>query len=315
MKRELSVAVAFAALLVLLALAAPGFYSSDEPRNVLLKALPLLVAATGMTLVVLARQIDISVGSQISVCGAVAGLLSKAGLPVLAVAPLTLAAGAALGALNGALVAGLGLPSIVATLATMVTFQEAMRLERQGEFVKGLGEDFYWFGLGQRAGLVACVLVALAVFAAFLWGLRHLRAGRAVYATGSDAEAARLAGFRPRHVVFWAFTAMGALSGLAALLSAVKFPQVDPNLGQGRELQVVAAVVVGGVAVSGGRGTLLGVLFGVLLLSTIGSALAFLGIPATWEKAVQGLIILVAVASDAFNLRQRRNAGASLVSH
>jgi rhamnose transport system permease protein len=314
-KRELSVAVAFAALLVLLALAAPGFYSSDEPRNVLLKTLPLLVAATGMTLVVLARQIDISVGSQISVCGVVAGLLSKSGLPVLAVAPLTLAAGAALGALNGALVAGLGLPSIVATLATMVTFQEAMRLERQGEFVKGLGEDFYWFGLGQRAGLVACVLAALAVFAAFLWGLRHLRAGRAVYATGSDAEAARLAGFRPRHVAFWAFTAMGALSGLAALLAAVKFPQVDPNLGQGRELQVVAAVVVGGVAVSGGRGTLLGVLFGVLLLSTIGSALAFLGIPATWEKAVQGLIILVAVASDAFNLRQRRNAGASLVSH
>jgi rhamnose transport system permease protein len=109
---------------------------------------------------------------------------------------------------------------------------------------------------------------------------------------------------------------MGGLTGLAALLNAIRFPQVDPNAGDGLELQVIAAVVVGGVAISGGRGTLAGTLIGVLLLLSIGSALVFLRIPAQWEKAIQGAIILVAVASDAFNLQQRnrRHAGASLAA-
>ena len=105
--------------------------------------------------------------------------------------------------------------------------------------------------MGQATGQWLVVAIALGVFAAFAWGLRNLAAGRAVYATGSDPEAARLAGIRPRRVVFGVFVAMGALAGLAALLNAVRFADVDPNAGTGSELQVIAAVVVGGVAVSG----------------------------------------------------------------
>ena len=122
-----------------------------------------------------------------------------------------------------------------------------------------------------------------------------------MYATGSDPEAARLAGIRPRRVVFSVFVTMGALAGLAALLNAVRFADVDPNAGTGLELQVIAAVVVGGVAISGGRGTLLGSLIGVALLGSIGRALVFLHVSAQWEKAIQGLIILLAVATDAFS--------------
>jgi rhamnose transport system permease protein len=224
-------------------------------------------------------------------------------------------AGGGLGAINGALVAGLGLPSIVVTLATLVIGRESLRYMREGEFVRNLPAGFQWFGVGQAAGQWLVVSIALLVFAAFAWGLRHLAAGRAVYATGSDPEAARLAGIRPHRVVFGVFVAMGALAGLAALLSAVRFPDVDPNAGQGLELQVIAAVVVGGVSVSGGRGTLIGSLIGVALLGSIGPALVFLGasLPAglewlgkpQWEKAIQGLIILLAVASDAF-YRERR---------
>ena len=135
--------------------------------------------------------------------------------------------------------------------------------------------------------------------AAFASGLSNLAAGRSIYATGSDAEAARLAGIRPRKVVFGVFVAMGALAGLAALLNAVRFGDVDPSSGTGLELQVIAAVAVGGTAVSGGRGTLAGTLVGVALLSTIGPALVFLHAEAQWEKAIQGVIILLAVASDA----------------
>ena len=149
---------------------------------------------------------------------------------------------------TASLVAGLGLPSIVVTLATLVIGRESLRYVREGEFVRDLPPGFQWFGAGQSAGQWMVVAIALAVFAAFAWGLRNLAAGRAVYATGSDPEAARLAGIRPRRVVFGVFVAMGALAGLAALLNAVRFADVDPNAGAGLELQVIAAVVVGGVA-------------------------------------------------------------------
>jgi rhamnose transport system permease protein len=302
-RRELSVAVAYAALLSVLAAVAPTFFR-EQFRASLVSSAPVLVAAVGMTLVILARQIDISIGSQFSIAGVVAGLLAKAGLPMPLVAAGTLAAGAVMGAVNGVFVAGMRLPSIVVTLATMVTLRETLRWAREGEFVRDLPAGFQWFGLSQSAGQWLLVGIALAVFVVFAWGLRNLAAGRAVYATGSDPEAARLAGIRPRGVTFGVFVIMGALTGLAALLNAVRFADVDPNAGAGLELQVIAAVVVGGTAVSGGRGTLVGTLIGVMLLGTIGPALVFLHVSPQWEKALQGAIILAAVASDGLSRRR-----------
>ena len=297
-RRELSALAAFAAVLLVLALAAPRFYRPDQLRAFAVSSAPVLVAAVGMTLVILCRQIDISIGSQFCVCGVVAGLLAKAGVPMPLVALTTVFVGGATGAINGAIVALLGLPSIVVTLATLVILRESLRYLREGELVRNLPHGFQWFGAGQGTGqwlVVAAALVVLALFAGFL---RHVAAGRAVYATGSDPEAARLAGIRPRRVVFSVFMAAGALAGLAALLNAVRFGDVDPNAGVGLELQVIAAVVVGGTAISGGRGTLLGTFVGVLLLGSVGPALVFLGTQPQWEKAIQGLIILLAVASD-----------------
>lgn len=301
-QRELSVTAAYAILLGTLAVAAPSFFR-DQFRASLVSAAPVLVLAVAMTLVILCRQIDISVGSQFSICGVVAGLTAKAGLPMPAVAAVTLAAGGMMGAVNGLFVAALGLPSIVVTLATMVTLREGLRWVREGEFVSDLPGGFQWFGTSQESGQRLIMVISLIVFLAFAWGLRYLAAGRAVYATGSDPEAARLAGIRPRLVTFGVFVLMGALAGLAALLNGVRSPQVDPNAGAGRELQVIAAVVVGGTAISGGRGTLVGTLIGVALLGTIGPALVFLGAQPQWEKAIQGAIILAAVASDALNRR------------
>ncbi|GAC1465033.1 MAG: hypothetical protein NVSMB9_04260 [Isosphaeraceae bacterium] len=305
-RRELSVALTYAALLALLAVAAPEFFERDALRARLVGNASVLVAAVGMALVIVARQIDISIGSQFSVCGVVAGLLARVGLPFPLVGLGTLLAGAGMGALNGALVAGLGLPSIVVTLATLVILAESLRWGREGEFVRNLPEGFQWFGLGQSVGQWVVLGGALLVFGLFAWGMRNLPMGRAVYATGSDPEAARLAGVRPRRVVFGVFATMGALSGLAALLNAVRFVDVDPNAGTGLELQAIAAVVVGGAAVSGGRGSLVGSLLGVLLLGSVAPALVFLGVEAQWEKAVQGLVILAAVASDAFPRGSRR---------
>jgi rhamnose transport system permease protein len=224
-------------------------------------------------------------------------------MPVVAAA--TLAAGALMGALNGLLVAVAGLPSIVATLATMVIFREGLRAAREGEAVRNLPESFQWFGGSQDLGQWTMIIVAAVVFAAFAWGARYLVAGRAVYAVGADQEAARLAGIRPRRVVFFVFVLMGLLTGLASLLQAVRFAIVDANAGFGLELQVIAAVVVGGTAISGGRGTMAGTLAGVALLGTIGSALVFFHVEPQWEKAIQGAIILAAVALDGFSRRGR----------
>lgn len=297
-RREWSVVAVLALLLAMLAIFAPRFFESGQLRGEFIKSASILAAAVGMTMVILCRQIDISIGSQLSVCAIVAGLAAKAGLPMPAVIAAAVAAGAIMGACNGVLVALIGMPSIVATLATMVVWRESLRWLREGEMVQGLSQGFQWFGLGQSSGEQAVVLSSLAIFLIFAWSLRSLAAGRAIYACGSDPEAARLAGLRPKAVTFGVFVAMGALSGVAALLNAVRFPQVQPNLGDGAELQVIAAVVVGGAAINGGRGTLAGSLIGVALLGMIGPALVFFGAQAQWEKAIQGLIILAAVASD-----------------
>jgi rhamnose transport system permease protein len=303
-QRELSVAAAYGLLLLALALAAPSFYRAQFFAT-WVNAAPVLIAAVGMTLVILARHIDISIGAQASICGVVAGILAREGAPMPVVAAATLAAGALMGALNGLLVAVAGLPSIVVTLATMVIFREGLRAAREGEAVRNLPESFQWFGGSQDLGQWTMIIVAALVFAAFAWGARYLVAGRAVYAVGADQEAARLAGIRPRRVVFFVFVLMGLLTGLASLLQAVRFAIVDANAGFGLELQVIAAVVVGGTAISGGRGTMAGTLAGVALLGTIGSALVFFHVEPQWEKAIQGAIILAAVALDGFSRRGR----------
>jgi rhamnose transport system permease protein len=308
-RREIGVAAALAVLLILLAVVAPSFFRLANLRDLLVANAPVLVAAVGMTLVILARQIDISIGSQFAICGVAAGLLAKTGLPMPLVTAGVMVAGATMGALNGALVAGLGLPAIVVTLATMVVLREGLRWRTEGVWIQDLPAQFQWFGLGQAGGRVAIVVAAIAVFAAFAWGLRRLPAGRAVYAAGSDPEAARLVGIHPRRVVFAAFALMGGLTGLAAVLTAIQFIDVQTSAGVGLEMKVIAAVVVGGVAISGGRGTLMGTLLGVTLLGTIGPALTFLGTQAYWERALQGAVILLAVSTDALPPLIRRSRG------
>lgn len=183
--------------------------------------------------------------------------------------------------------------------------REAVAWGREGEAVRDLPADFQWLGVSQAAGERVLIGTAGVVFAAAAWATRYLAAGRAPYAVGSDAEAARLSGVRPARVVFSVFVLTGALTGLAAALAAVRQPQVATNLGLNLELMVIAAVVVGGTAVTGGRGTLAGTLVGVLLLSAVRPALSFLGLDANWEKAAQGAIILIAVGSEGL-FRERK---------
>jgi len=301
--RELTVAALLAALLLALAIFAPNFFAPQPFLSRLASQMPALVAAIGMTCVLLSRQIDISIGAQFGLCAVIGGLLAAAKLPLVIVLGGALAAGAVMGALNGALVAWLGLPSIVVTLATMVTWQEALRLWQQGRLLN-LPPGVQWFGLSQTAGQSLLIVVAFVLVALAAWALRRVAAGRFIYAVGSDAEAARLAGIEPRRVTFGVFVLMGLLVGLAAVMNVVQSPQIQPTCGDGFELKVIAAVVVGGVAVTGGRGRLWGVVPGLLLLANVNPALTHFHVQAYWEKAIQGAVILLAVLADGLNRKR-----------
>ncbi|HEV7994155.1 MAG TPA: ABC transporter permease [Gemmatimonadaceae bacterium] len=306
-KREVPPAVALLGVLLAVLVTAPSFFSAGNLRDLALNNAPVLLVALGMTLVILVGEIDISVGSQFAVCSVAAGVLAKAGVPIALMPLIVIAIGAAMGALNGVLIGTLGLPSIIVTLAMLVAWRDALRWATEGAWVQDLPANFQWFGLSPAMAQSLIVVVAVAILAAGGWALRNLGAGRSLYAVGSDEEAARLAGIDSRRVTFGVFVAMGALVGLAATLNAVRFDAVPSNAGMGLELQAVAAVVVGGTAITGGRGTLLGTLIGVLLLGTIGTAMTYVGISPFWAKAIQGLIILAALVADAALARLERH--------
>jgi rhamnose transport system permease protein len=309
-QRAIAIGIFWALLLTVLAFKAPGFFELANIRDIAVTNAPALIVAIGMTLVILAGEIDVSVASQFAVASVIAGSLAKAGLPLFATAIITAIAGALLGMVNGALVTSLGVPSIVATLATMAFWREALRWYTQGAWVQGLPASFQWMGLSQGGGEFAILIAAAAIFAVFVWALKSIQAGRAVYAVGSQRESARLAGIPVSAISFGVFILMGALTGVAALLDSVRFTQVQSNAGTGLELKAISAVVIGGASITGGKGNLWGTLLGAGVLAVIAPSLTFLGINAFWEKAIQGAIILGAIVLERVTTSRRSLAHA-----
>jgi len=311
-RREASLLIVIVALGLVLAAITPGYFARENLSDLFLGNMPVLIVAIGTTLVILTGNIDISVGSVFAICGVVAGVAAKATGSVAVAAVTSCAAGAVLGALNGGFVAYLRMPSIVVTLATMVALRDALRWVTEGTWVQNLPPGFQWFGLPQSSyPFVACAIVVV-LLGTSAWMMSNVALGRAVYATGSNETAARLAGLDTARVKFMVFIVAGALTGLAALLNSVRFNQIPSNAGIGLEMKVIAAAVVGGTAIRGGSGSLAGTLLGVVLLGAIGPALTFLGVSAYWERALQGAIILAAVAVDA--VRERRGVHSAVAT-
>lgn len=301
MKRDPRTLALLGALLLLFLLpvfGVTGFYTVGNLRNLAIDNLPVLVAAIGMTVVIIAGQIDISIGSQFAVCGALAGLLAKTGAPMSVVVLATLVSGAALGSVNGLLVTWLNIPAIITTLATMVILRNGIIRATGGDWIQDLPRGFQWFGMNQLTAQPLYLLGGILIFAVFTFLLRNTAFGRSFYAVGCDHEASRRVGLNPPRVILWSFVVMGALTAVAALLNFTRYPTIETNSGLGFELKVIAAVVVGGTAITGGRGSLFGTLLGVILLGAIGTVFTFLHVNPAWERAIQGAIILAAVISD-----------------
>jgi rhamnose transport system permease protein len=300
--RELGIIVAFLALVGVTGILEPRFVEADSLRNLALNASIFAILAVGQTLVLVTRNVDLSVGSVLGLSAYLAGdLLSKhQGMPLPLVFVLGMALGAACGLFNGVLVTWGRVPALVVTLGTLYIFRGLAFLWTNGTQVNAetLPDSFLNIGTDSIAGVPILVIIALIVLIVVGQWLRDYRAGRELYAIGSNPEGARLAGVRSDRRVLTAFILAGALAGLGGVLFTARFGTVDATAGVGYELTVIAAAVVGGVAIFGGSGSVYGAALGALLLQTITSSLIVLKVAAFWQQAAIGALLLLAIAFD-----------------
>lgn len=310
--RETGIVIA----LILIVIAATAvnssfIFSSDGFRDLLLTPSLLMVVAIGQAVVIITRNVDLSVGSVVGLTAYMTGRLFidiegiHPGLVFLA----GIALGGLLGLINGALVAFAKVPALVITLGTMYIYRGINVAWTGSDRINASDMPASFRGLGTQIVLGIPLLTILAVFVLVVtaWYLRNLRSGRELYAIGSDPDAAHLYGLRVTRRVLSAFVLSGALAGLAGVLFAARYGTVSSNAGTGWELQAIGAAVIGGVAMSGGVGTVWGAAFGAYLLLTINRALPIIGIQDFWQRAVVGVLIIGAIILDrVLAVRQHR---------
>jgi rhamnose transport system permease protein len=300
--RELSLVGVLAVIVLATTLYNDRFVNSQNLRDISLNVAIVAMLAVGQTIVVVSRNIDLSVGSVLGFTALAVGSLfaDNPGIPIPVVVVIGIAIGAGFGAVNGALVSLGRVPSLVVTIGTLYIIRGADFAWASGRQVTAsqLPDDFLRIGSNSIAGIPILPLITLVVVIVAGFAMRSYRSGRELYAIGSNPEAAVLAGVPVARRVFWAFVVSGALAGLAGVMYCARFGTVDAAAGTGQELAVVAAVVVGGVAIFGGAGTVYGAALGALLLSVIGSALVILKINPFWERAIDGALLLGAIALD-----------------
>jgi ribose/xylose/arabinose/galactoside ABC-type transport system permease subunit len=308
--REAGLALAILALALGVGVFMPRFLDPVNLRDILVNAAVPATAAAGMTIVIVTAQIDISVGAALGVAAVAVALFAQRGVPAAVLFPIGIAAGALAGAGNGLLVAGLRIPSIVATLATMGAIRGLVAFFYGGV---SLAVPEHLAGVERAPGIGPYfpVIVALIACTAAAFYLARTRAGRQHYAVGSNPRAAELSGVPVQRVTFRSFVLLGAFVGVAGFLYAAHFTPLSPGqVGRGLELEVITAVVVGGTDIFGGRGTVLGSALAAIFLREIETALTFFrsvvpGIPSEVQPAIQGLLILAAVL---YNSLARRDA-------
>ena len=300
--REAGLSVFILILVIAVTLRTPRFLSVDNFQDILLNISILAIVALGQTMVILTHGIDLSVSSVIGLVAMMVAFVVKQnpGIPVVLAVVLGLALGAVLGMINGLIIAYGKVPPIITTLGTLSIYRGLVFYYSQGTWINSfeLPASFKLLSKGTPLGLPNMVIIAILVAVIVYYFLNYTRTGRDIYAVGSNPEAATLAGIRKDRIIFLVYVLSGLAAGLAAVLWASRFESAQTNTALGFELQTVAAAVVGGVSISGGVGTVPGVLLGALLLGIIQNALTIIRISPFWQLAVQGLLILVAIVTD-----------------
>ena len=300
--RELGILAALALVVIVTTAVNPRFLSGQSIRDLLLNAAIIALLTVGQTLVVVTRNVDLSVGSVLGLTAFMTGTLfvGRPGLPVVAAVLAGVLVGVVCGAVNGAVTAIGKVPSLVVTLGTLYVFRGIDYAWAGGRQINAadLPDSLLTLGSGRLLGVPYLVAITVVLVAVAAFALRSYRLGRELYAIGSNPDAAVLAGIPVGRRLLAAFVLSGAVAGLGGVLFTARYGTVDATAGTGFELQVISAVVVGGVAIFGGSGSVVGAALGALLLSTIGSAIVVLRVPSFWQQAIVGALLIGAIALD-----------------
>lgn len=300
--REVGISIFILILVIAVTLRSPTFLTADNFQDILLNISILVIVALAQTMVILTHGIDLSVSSMVGLVAMMVSFVVKQNqdISILLVVLLGMALGAVLGTFNGLIITYGKVPPIIATLGTLSIYRGLVFYYSEGTWINSfeLPKSFKLLSKGTPLGLPNMVIIAILVAVIIYYFLNYTRTGRDIFAVGSNPDAAMFAGIRKERIIFLVYLLSGIASGLAAVLWASRFESAQTNTALGFELQTVAASVVGGVSISGGVGTVPGVLLGALLLGIIQNALTIVRISPFWQLAAQGLLILIAVVTD-----------------
>ncbi|YCO00504.1 ribose ABC transporter permease [Vibrio sp. VNB-15] len=294
--------IALIFLIVVVSFLNPNFFTVDNILNILRQTSVNAIIAVGMTLVILTAGIDLSVGSVLALCGAFAASMIALEVPVLIAVPTALFAGAALGAISGIIIAKGKVQAFIATLVTMTLLRGVTMVYTDGRPIStgftDTADAFAWFGTGYALGIPVPVWLMVIVFAAVWYLLNHTRFGRYVYALGGNESATRLSGINVDRVKIGVYAICGMLAALAGIIVTSRLSSAQPTAGMGYELDAIAAVVLGGTSLMGGKGRIMGTLIGALIIGFLNNALNLLDVSSYYQMIAKAVVILLAVLVD-----------------
>ncbi|WP_372585970.1 ribose ABC transporter permease [Vibrio cholerae] len=294
--------IALLFLVVVVSFLNPNFFTVDNLLNILRQTSVNAIIAVGMTLVILTAGIDLSVGSVLALCGAFAATLVAMEVPVLVAVPTALLAGAALGAISGIIIAKGKVQAFIATLVTMTLLRGVTMVYTDGRPIStgfiDTADTFAWFGTGYALGIPVPVWLMVVVFAGAWYLLNHTRFGRYVYAVGGNESATRLSGINVDRVKIGVYAICGLLAALAGIIVTSRLSSAQPTAGMGYELDAIAAVVLGGTSLMGGKGRIMGTLIGALIIGFLNNALNLLDVSSYYQMIAKAVVILLAVLVD-----------------
>ncbi|MDA0150146.1 ribose ABC transporter permease [Vibrio sp. LaRot3] len=294
--------IALLFLIVVVSFLNPNFFTVDNILNILRQTSVNAIIAVGMTLVILTAGIDLSVGSVLALCGAFAATMIGLEIPVMIAVPTALVAGAALGAISGIIIAKGKVQAFIATLVTMTLLRGVTMVYTDGRPIStgftDTADAFAWFGTGYALGIPVPVWLMVIVFAAAWYLLNHTRFGRYVYALGGNESATRLSGINVDRVKIGVYAICGLLAALAGIIITSRLSSAQPTAGMGYELDAIAAVVLGGTSLMGGKGRIMGTLIGALIIGFLNNALNLLDVSSYYQMIAKAVVILLAVLVD-----------------
>ena len=294
--------IALILLIVIVSFLNPNFFTLDNILNILRQTSVNAIIAVGMTLVILTAGIDLSVGSILALCGAFAATLISVEVPVMLAVPIALIAGAALGAFSGIIISKGKVQAFIATLVGMTLLRGVTMVYTDGRPIStgftDVADTFSLIGTGYVFGVPVPVWIMAIVFASVWYLLNHTRFGRYVYAVGGSESATRLSGINVDRVKIGVYAICGLLAALAGLIVTSRLSSAQPTAGMGYELDAIAAVVLGGTSLAGGKGRIMGTLIGALIIGFLNNALNLLDVSSYFQMIAKAVVILLAVLVD-----------------